>query len=218
MFKTLGIPKLAIVPEYVYDLPFNEWWIVYGGIVLVLNTIQSALHVMQVRREEGKSVEKPLIGLLPALVMWTFVPSYLYLQPVILYHHLIPFVFFVGLINAYSVGLIIVAHLTKDPIFPMWNVLLVPLGLAVVDSLGPTIGLWPSALGSGTYQIAFTFMCMGLGVGVYGSFVVSIALFMYDHRSYSQYDIITTICDYLDIWCLTIKHPYSEKDEMKKAK
>lgn len=33
-----------------------------------------------------------------------------------------------------------------------------------------------------------------------------------------QYDIITTICDYLDIWCLTIKHPYNEKDEKKKAK
>ena len=136
---------------------------------------------MQVRREEGKSVEKPLVGLLPAFAMWTFVPLYLYLQPVILYHHLIPFVFFVGLINAYSVGLIIVAHLTKDPVFPMWNVLLVPLGLAVVDSLGPTVGLWPSALGSGTYQIAFTFMCMGLGVGVYGSFVVRIAPFMSQH-------------------------------------
>lgn len=25
-----------------------------------------------------------------------------------------------------------------------------------------------------------------------------------------QYDVITTICDYLDIWCLTIKHPFVE--------
>ena len=33
-----------------------------------------------------------------------------------------------------------------------------------------------------------------------------------------KYDIITTICDYLDIWCLTIKHPYNEKDELKKQK
>lgn len=34
-----------------------------------------------------------------------------------------------------------------------------------------------------------------------------------------QYDIITTICDYLDIWCLTIKHPYNEnKEKKKKAK
>jgi len=33
----------------------------------------------------------------------------------------------------------------------------------------------------------------------------------------SQYDIITTICDYLDIWCLTIKHPYNEESETKKT-
>ena len=55
----------------------------------------------------------------------------------------------------------------------MYNVLTVPIGLAVLDSLGPFLGLWPSALGSGTYQIAFVFMLMGLGFGVYGSFVVS---------------------------------------------
>jgi ethanolaminephosphotransferase len=28
-----------------------------------------------------------------------------------------------------------------------------------------------------------------------------------------QVDVIVTICDYLDIWCLTIKHPYVEKEE-----
>lgn len=55
----------------------------------------------------------------------------------------------------------------------MFNILTVPLGLAVADSMGPVIGLWPSVLGFGTYQIAFVFMCMGLSVGVYGSFVVS---------------------------------------------
>ena len=73
--------------------------------------------------------------------------------------------------------------------------LTLPLGLAVVDSLGPVLGVWPSALGSGTYQISAVFMACGLGVGVYGSFV---------------YDVVGTICDYLDIWCLTIKHPWVE--------
>lgn len=27
--------------------------------------------------------------------------------------------------------------------------------------------------------------------------------------------MITTICDYIDIWCLTIKHPYVEETERK---
>lgn len=29
--------------------------------------------------------------------------------------------------------------------------------------------------------------------------------------------MIVTICDYLDIWCLTIKHPWDEKAQAKKA-
>ena len=127
-------------------------------------------------------MDTPILSLLPTIVTWTLVPLYLLLQPIILRQHLIPFVFYVGLINAYAVGQIITAHLTKDPVFPMQNVLLLPLGLAVIDSLGPSLGLWPSALGFGTYQIAFVFMCMGLGVGVYGSFVVSgvyVVLFRY---------------------------------------
>ena len=103
-----------------------------------------------------------------------------------------------GLINAYSVGQIIVAHLTKSR-FPFYNVLVLPLLFAVLDSIGPYLLLltkvlgWPSALGNDVYQVAFVFCCLGLAIGVYGSFVV---------------DVIFTICDYLDIWCLTIKHPF----------
>ena len=136
-------------------------------------TLHSILHVMEVQRERKQSATKPLYGLAPYFIASAHVAAYLYLQPVILNYHLIPFVFYAGMLNAYSVGRMIVAHLTKDPDFPMHNVLTFPLGLAVVDSLGPTLGLWPSALGFGTYQIAFVFMLMGLSFGVYGSFVVS---------------------------------------------
>ena len=142
-------------------------------ISLPLLTLDSILHVMEVQRERKQSPTKPLYGLAPFFLASALVAAYLYLQPVILNHHLIPFVFYAGMLNAYSVGRMIVAHLTKDPEFPMQNVLTFPLGLAVVDSLGPTLGLWPSALGFGTYQIAFVFMLMGLSFGVYGSFVVS---------------------------------------------
>ena len=128
--------------------------------------------MLAVRRSRSLSTATPLYGLLPYFVTWAFVPAYLYLQPIILHHHLIPFVFYIGLINAYSVGQIIIGHLTKSE-FPYQNVLTIPIGLAVVDSLGPKIGLWPSVLGDGTYQISFMFACLGLGIGVYGSFVVS---------------------------------------------
>ena len=125
-----------------------------------------------------KSHSSPLLGLIPAITTWSLVPLYLWLQPIILKEHLIPFILYVGLINAYSVGKIITAHLTKSSTFPLTNSLLIPLWFAVIDSLGPKIGLWPSSLGSGMYQVAFMFACLGLGVGVHGSFIVSVCLLL----------------------------------------
>jgi len=162
---------------------------------------------MEARRARGEEPTEALYGLVPGLATWVLVASYLYLQPVILHEHLIPFVFFVGLVNAYSVGQMIVAHLTKSA-FPMQNVLLLPLILGVVDGLGPVltdlVGVgWSSGLRDSGHQVAFVFLSLGLALGVYGSFVV---------------DVIVAICDYLDIWCLTIKHPYNEAEEkMKKG-
>ncbi|KAK2757974.1 hypothetical protein FQN54_004380 [Arachnomyces sp. PD_36] len=193
MFETFGIPKSDLIPADVYDMPFTKWYIVYGGLVLLFGTMMSILNVMSVRRERGLNIYTPLYGLLPAVATWALVPAYLHLQPTILENHLVPFVLFVGLINAYSVGQMITAHLIKGS-FPYQNILLLPLVCGVVDSLGTHL------LGEGVYQVAFVFLSLGLGVGVYGSFV---------------FDVITTICDHLDIWCLTIKHPKTEQDKKK---
>jgi len=144
--------------------------------------------------------------LAPFFTAWTLITIYLYLNPTILSEHLIPFVLYVGLINAYSVGQMITAHLTRYR-FPYMNLLIAPLLFGVGDSIGPIlqdrIGKplgWPASLGDegSVYRVAFVFMCLGLAVGVYGSFVV---------------DVIVSICDYLDIWCLTIKHPVVTKEE-----
>ena len=45
MLRTVGLPKSALIPEYIYELPFNEWYMVQGGFVLVLNTIQRYLYL-----------------------------------------------------------------------------------------------------------------------------------------------------------------------------
>ena len=159
---------------------------------------------MKARRSRGEEPTDALKGLAPFIVSWLAIVMYLALQPIILTEHLVPFAFYVGLTNAYSVGQMIVAHLTRSP-FPYHNVLILPMTYGIVDSLGPLlqryIGTgWPSALGDDVYQVAFALMCVGLAVGVYGSFVV---------------DVIVTICDYLDIWCLTIKHPKIQASESK---
>lgn len=96
--------------------------------------------------------------------------------------HLVPFVMYVGLINAYSVGQMIIAHLVKKE-FPYRNVLLLPLLVGVVDGVCGSrayLGLWGGGLlfgggnGGEVYQVALVFCSLGLAVGVYGSFVVGV--------------------------------------------
>ena len=39
MLATLGVQKHGFIPEFVYKLAWREWYMVYGGVVLVFNTI-----------------------------------------------------------------------------------------------------------------------------------------------------------------------------------
>ena len=171
MLPTVGIPKPDFLPEEIYSMEFTQWYIVYGGLVLLFSLVNSIVTVMNIRRERNQDPWTPLLGLLPTLVTWAMVPAYLHLQPIILNYHLVPFIIFVGLVNAYSVGQMIVKHLTKSK-FPYQNVMLWPLAWGIFDSVVPHLGLWPSALGDGVYQVAFVFLCVGLSIGIYGSFVV----------------------------------------------
>lgn len=212
LLSSVNVSQPSFLPNYLYNLTWTDWYMAYGGFVLVFNTVSSAQNVLESRRKRGQDPSFALLGLAPFFTAWTLIVAYLYLNPTILTQHLVPFILYVGLINAYSVGMMITAHLTKSP-FPYFNILIAPLLFGVADSIGPllqehlgkTLG-WPASLGEdgSVFRVAFVFMCLGLAVGVYGSFVV---------------DVIVSICDYLDIWCLTIKHPIDQKaEENKKAK
>lgn len=173
MLPTLGISQPSVVPDDIYNLPFTSWLIFYGGFVLCFCTVGSILHVVDVRRKRGLCALRPLLGLLPVAATWVLIAAYLHLNPIILNNHLVPFALFAGIINAYSVGRMIIAHLVKTE-FPYQNILLYPLLFAVFDSAAPKLGLpWPGFLGDGSNQVAFVWACLGLAVGVYGSFVVS---------------------------------------------
>ncbi|KAI0204234.1 CDP-alcohol phosphatidyltransferase [Astrocystis sublimbata] len=206
VLSTIGVSNNSAIPDFIYNLSFTQVYLIQGTVVVVYNTVESARNVIRARRSRGDRSRGALLGLVPLFGVWTLVSAYLYLQPVIRTQHLVPFTIFAGLVNAYSVGQMITAHLVQLK-FPYWNVLALPLGFAIVDSLGPLLkehvgwaSGWPSALGDNVYQVAFMFSMLGMAIGVYGSFVV---------------DVIVTICDYLDIWCLTIKHPYVEGAEAK---
>ncbi|KAA8914677.1 CDP-alcohol phosphatidyltransferase-domain-containing protein [Sphaerosporella brunnea] len=213
MLETLGVPSsiLEKVPELLRGISFVHWWLVYGGLMLGFNIVQSSLNVIRARRAKGLPAAPALAGLLPFFLTWLAIPAWLSLRPLILTQHLVPFLFFVGIAFAYQVGLIIVSHLTKSS-FPFLNVLYLPILVGLLDAAGPWIRDftafyvgkafgWRSALGDGEFETAYVFACLGLALGVHGSFVV---------------DVITNICDYLDIWCLTIKHPKVLAGEKKK--
>ncbi|EZF70511.1 hypothetical protein H105_07150 [Trichophyton soudanense CBS 452.61] len=208
MLPTLGIPHFSILSDSAYTLPFTTWWLIYGGVVLLFSTMTSIMNVLKVavggNRDSGEdSKYTPLYGLLPAILPWTLLVPYLYMHPEILHNHLVPVILFTSILNAYSVGQMIVAHLVKLD-FPYHNVLNLPLAVGVIDGLIPRLGLLEkSFIATGQNQVAFVFMCLGLAVGIYGSFV---------------FDVITSICDYLDIWCLTIKYPCVDTADPLKAK
>ena len=45
MLQTIGVSKHEMIPDYFYDMPWNQWYMVYGGLVLVANTVQRcAMH------------------------------------------------------------------------------------------------------------------------------------------------------------------------------
>jgi ethanolaminephosphotransferase len=174
MLETFGVAKPSFLSDRVYGMPFTQCYLVYGAFVLFFATGSSIWHVMQVRRERGLDPFTPLYGLLPMVAIWTLVPAYLYLQPVILEKHTIAFGLYVGLVNAYAVGRMIVGHLVQSG-FPYHNILLYPLALAVLDSAVAAVGLRTGpVLGYSTNQVMFLFGCLGLAVGIYGSFVVSL--------------------------------------------
>ncbi|EFR02585.1 cholinephosphotransferase 1 [Nannizzia gypsea CBS 118893] len=208
MLPTLGIPHFPLLSDSTYNLSFTTWWLIYGGVVLLFSTVTSIMNVLEVavggNRHSGEdSKYTPLYGLLPAILPWTLLVPYLYMHPDILHNHLVPVVLFGGILNAYSVGQMIVAHLVKLD-FPYHNAINFPLAVGVIDSLLPKLGLLENSfIGSGPSQVAFVFTCLGLAVGIYGSFV---------------FDVITSICDYLDIWCLTIKYPCVDNADPLKAK
>lgn len=206
-FQALEIQPPEYLPQSIKDISFSNLYVIQGAVVLFVNVFQSSLNVIRARRIRSERSREAFLGLLPMAVTLILVTLYLGLNPEILYKNLVPFILFTGILNSYSVGQVIIAHLAQL-CFPYFNILNLPLAFGVLDSLGPLcqnyLGLgWPSLLSKSEYQLAYCFCMLGCAIGIYSSFVV---------------DVIVTICDYLDIWCLTIKHPWNQLEESKKVK
>lgn len=45
MIQSLGVKEQGFIPEVLYNLAWNEWYMVYGGVVLVFNTVSRYEHM-----------------------------------------------------------------------------------------------------------------------------------------------------------------------------
>lgn len=193
VFAALGLHDYSyILPSWLHiDVLELKHLFLFTGIAgLGFNIISASLNVIEARKKKKESLAPALAGLLPFFLSSFITFTFAYLNPTIVYKSCIPFMFFVGTCLAYSVGLIITAHVTHAA-FPYFTpyFLLFPMIIAILFShqVGPD------------EAVAVVWVSLGLAVGVYGSFIV---------------DVIGDITTHLDIWCLTIKHP---KIDMKKA-
>jgi len=188
IFDLIPIDPPFFFPKILADLPLNYHFLVFSAISLGANIIQSSLNVINARRKSNQPIAPALLGLSPFFVVSAVAYTFLTHHEEIVHQHLLPTMLYLGIVFAYTVGTIIIGHVAKKD-FPYWNILFLPLFLGLADVyITPHFREEPYI--SGEYVLGTVLMAFGLSLGVYGGFVI---------------DCIFTMCDYLDMNCLTVK-------------
>jgi ethanolaminephosphotransferase len=186
----LGISGFSIIqhlPNFVKNAELKHAFLYFGLISLVANIFGSSVNVIAARRKNKLPLAPALSGLIPFFLSTIITTAFAYFNPTVVTEQCVPFLLFLGVMFAYSVGLIITAHVTHAP-FPYFTpyFLLFPMLAGL---------LFNHKVGSIEAR-DIVWLSLGLSIGVHGSFVV---------------DVIKEITGHLDIWCLTIKHPQEKK-------
>lgn len=156
-----------------WNLPLNDAFLAFGAFALFANILASYSNVAKARKSRKQSVITPITGLFPLIVLlscfalWTtggnarvmsdgqaFVTLYLAF----------------GLMFAYSVGLLIVAHVTKAP-FPYFKN--VALGWAILGTMDANM-VEPIIQNSLHGTRLATYSLLGLSLALYGHFVTDV--------------------------------------------
>jgi ethanolaminephosphotransferase len=106
-----------------WNIKANEAFLTFGALGLCANIVASYGNVRHARRSRGQSAVTPLLGLLPLVLQQVTMTVWALGNDGQILRDGATFVAFCcawGIAFAYSVGLLIVAHVTKAP-FPYWN-------------------------------------------------------------------------------------------------
>lgn len=179
----------AEITQFLPGVTATDVYLVVGCVGLGFNILSAAGNVFKSRRARKLQVRSAMTGVIPYVLFYFTLFVWVCFSPILIHTYLmLPFALTIGFSVALSVGRIITAHVTSQK-FPITNVLMAYPTLAMLIQLVGT-GLW----GWDSTQTTTTLVWIGFGAsfGVYGFFVA---------------ELITEITGYLDIYCLTIKHP-----------
>ncbi|OLL23093.1 putative CDP-alcohol phosphatidyltransferase class-I family protein [Neolecta irregularis DAH-3] len=188
VFSVIHITAPKAFPAYIKTFRVNDSFVAFGMASLTLGIVAACINVVQFRRKEGLSSLRPLLDLLPFTLGISLSVAWIYANPILL-ERMVLLECTIGTVFSYTVGHVIVRHVTKSE-FSYWNKLLTPLLFFWADSyLLPFYGFKSSLAGENS--VLWLYAYFGLAVGIHGSFCI---------------DVIYTMCDYFDMNCLTIKY------------
>lgn len=166
----------------------------YFNIISAMNNVQKKYESLQNDSTATSSAKTAKInsdnaykGLLPFFTYYGFIILYIFFYPDVMSVYGFPLVISIGCTIAFSVGRIILAHLTLQS-FPFIQApMFLPLGQLIVSKILITVYHYDQD----TVLMAISWLGVGVALGIHGTFVA---------------EIITEITQYLDIYALSIKH------------
>lgn len=164
-----------------------------GAFVMGFNIYSARRNVVdelkKTKREE--EIPKALRGLYPFVIYYSTVALLLFLHPIVVTNYTTTMMLTIGSCMSFTVGRIIIGHLTKQE-FPYHNF---PMNVPIAQII--LIFIMTKVFNASYEDTVAMVIYGGLGASlvIYGMFVN---------------EIIYDITDYLDIWALTIKHPKKE--------
>ncbi|KAJ3370810.1 hypothetical protein GGF31_003836 [Allomyces arbusculus] len=159
-----------------------------GVLVIFLNLATSIQNVIRAKRSL-----QPIMGLAPFVIACATVASWAFTSPGLLKEGgNVPLMLWITAWFGHLVGSIVLGHVVKDDKFP-YLASGTNLGMAVVGAVTAGVGYIAGApLVPRAAEVGYLYTCATMAWITYARFASR---------------VVADICDELDIWCLTIKHP-----------
>jgi len=189
VFFEVNLSFLGMDSDFKFN--FTTSYVLFGVVGLYFNIDSARKNVQDhyKKANDSKGYYKALRGLIPFFAYYATVFAWLIYNPIIIEKYCLPFVLTVGLTLAFSVGRIIIGHLTLQKFPLLTPSIFIPFAEFLIFKLLTSMGWSADSITGDLIWTGF-----GLSLGFYSLFVL---------------EIIYEITTYLDIYALSIKHPKS---------